>query len=450
LFDVEVLEVDRTVDQTYGLSYPKQVAAAMVPPGFTGLVAGDIAQQFTIRQLTSLGPDSYVVKLPTNVQLDFFKQVTDAKTLAAPKVRVVNNKKAEINIGDKQPILLSTTNVLPGQAATGAVPTTSTVTSIEFRDTGVKLTVEPTIHLGNELSLKMKIEVIRLGDVVLLQASPPITQFKFGNRSAETMLNVRDGETIVLGGLLQEEDRRTKVTIPWIGDIPILGDLISSFKTNRVTTEVILTITPHVVQPMRPPGLQTQAFWSGTESVYATSPLFLSPVKKISAVMGSSSGIGAPLASSNRMNKRLEAGDAMTEASLSLLPQLAIQPADVAVPVGKEFKIDVMARRARGIAGEALKLVFDPRVVEFREATEGELLGGMRSKAAITSHSTDGSVELRFHKPSTMTRNEGKLLSLTFVAKAPGVSPVSVTMGDETVQEQSDLSRSGKGVVRVR
>jgi general secretion pathway protein D len=229
LFDVEVLEVNRTVDQQYGLNYPKQIAASLVPPGFTGTIAGDLAQQFTYRNLASLGQDSYLFKLPTNVQLDFFKQVTDAKTLAAPKVRVLNNKKAEVNIGDKQPILLSTTNVLPGQAATGAVPTTSTVTSIEFRDTGVKLTVEPNIHLGNELSLKMKIEVIRLGDTVLLQQSPPITQFKFGNRSAETMLNVRDGETIVLGGLLQEEDRRTKVTIPWIGDIPFLGNLISSF-----------------------------------------------------------------------------------------------------------------------------------------------------------------------------------------------------------------------------
>lgn len=172
LFDVEVLEVNRTVDQQYGLNYPKQLAAGLVPPGFTDTIAGTLAQQFTYRNLASLGQDNYLFKLPTNVQLDFFKQVTDAKTLAAPKVRVLNNKKAEVNIGDKQPILLSTTNVLPGQAATGAVPTTSTVTSIEFRDTGVKLTVEPNIHLANELSLKMKIEVIRLGDTVLLQQSP--------------------------------------------------------------------------------------------------------------------------------------------------------------------------------------------------------------------------------------------------------------------------------------
>src|SRR5262250_82060 len=274
LFDVEVLEVDRTVDQTYGLTYPKQIAAAMVPPGFAGTIAGDVAQQFTLQQLESLGKGNYLFKLPTNVQLDFFKQITDAKTLAAPKVRVVNNKKAEINIGDKQPILLSTTNVLPGQAATGAVPTTSTVTSIEFRDTGVKLTVEPTIRLVNDLALKMKIEIVTLGDQVLLQANPPITQFTFGNRSAETMLNIKDGETIVLGGLIQEQDQRTKVTIPWIGDLPVIGDWISSFKTQRVTTEVILTITPHIVHSMTQPNRGTQVFWSGTESSYATAPLY--------------------------------------------------------------------------------------------------------------------------------------------------------------------------------
>jgi general secretion pathway protein D len=228
LFDLEVLEVNRTKNQTYGLNYPKQAGVGLIASGFTGTLAAE-AVQMTYRQLTNLGPDSYLFKLPTTVLLDFFKQQSEAKTLASPKIRVINNKKAEINIGDKQPILLSTTNVLPGQATTGAVPTTSTVTSIEFRDTGVKLTVEPSIRLVIELSLKMKVEVIRVGDQITLQASPLIQQFKFGNRSAETTLNMRDGETVVLGGLLQEEDRRTRVTMPWIGDLPLIGKLLSSF-----------------------------------------------------------------------------------------------------------------------------------------------------------------------------------------------------------------------------
>ncbi len=285
LFDVEVLEVNRTKNQTYGLDYPKQAGAGLIASAFTGTLAAQVTQM-SLRQLTSLGESNYLFKLPSTVILDFFKQQTDAKTLASPKVRVTNNKKAEINIGNKQPILLSTTNVLPGQAVTGAVPTTSTVTSIEFRDTGVKLTVEPFIRLGNELSLKMKVEVISIGDQVTLQTSPLIQQFTFGNRSAETTLNMRDGETIVLGGLLQETDQRTRTTIPWVGDLPYIGNLLSSFKTQRVTTEVILTITPHITQTLLPPGSRNQAFWSGTELSYATGPVFSNVARSISTSSG--------------------------------------------------------------------------------------------------------------------------------------------------------------------
>ena len=449
LFDVEVLEVNRTVDQQYGLSYPKQIGAALVPPGFTGTIAGELAQQFTYRNLASLGQDSYLFKVPTNVQLDFFKQITDAKTLAAPKVRVLNNKKAEVNIGDKQPILLSTTNVLPGQAATGAVPTTSTVTSIEFRDTGVKLTVEPNIHLANELSLKMKIEVIRLGDTVLLQQSPPITQFKFGNRSAETMLNVRDGETIILGGLLQEEDRRTRVTIPWIGDIPYLGNLLSSFKTQRVTTEVILTITPHIVNSLRIPGPQGQAFWSGTESVYSTSPLFAIQPKPVSAHVDMSGGAGTVL--DKKAVKKSKAGVTSSEPTLSEM-HLSIQPADATVQMEKEFRVDVLATQAHGFDTETFTLEFDPKILEFRDATLGEVLGTEAGKApvAATSSSAAGVVELRLHRSPSATKDDGRLLRLTFLAKSPGVSPVRLQMAKHAGHDIPEGTGEASGVVRVR
>lgn len=449
LFDVEVLEVNRTVDQQYGLNYPKQIAAGLVPPGFTSAIAGDIAQQFTYRNLASLGQDNYLFKLPTNVQLDFFKQITDAKTLASPKVRVLNNKKAEVNIGDKQPILLSTTNVLPGQAATGAVPTTSTVTSIEFRDTGVKLTVEPNIHLANELSLKMKIEVIRLGDTVLLQQSPPISQFKFGNRSAETMLNVRDGETIVLGGLLQEEDRRTKVTIPWIGDIPFLGNLLSSFKTQRVTTEVILTITPHIVNSLRLPGPQGQAFWSGTESVYSTAPLFAMQPKQVAARVALPTSAGT--VTEKPVSKKGQAGVTSPE-SASLGFQLSLQPADVTVQIDKEVRVDVMAAHAQGFDTETLTLEFDPKILEFRDATLGEVLGAEAGKApvAATSSLPDGLVELRLHRSAGATKEDGRLLRLTFLAKTPGVSTVRLHTAKHGAAETPDGSVEVTGVVRVR
>src|SRR3989442_15933751 len=113
------------------------------------------------------------------------------KTLANPRLRVVNNKQAKINIGDKVPILLSSSSTIPG-VTPGTVPTQSTVTSIEFKDTGVKLTVEPNIHLNQDVTIKLQLEVTRLGDLVVLQTNPLIQQFKFGTRTAETSLSLKD------------------------------------------------------------------------------------------------------------------------------------------------------------------------------------------------------------------------------------------------------------------
>jgi general secretion pathway protein D len=449
LFDVEVLEVNRTTDQTYGLTYPKQVAAALVPPGFTGTIAGDVAPQFTMQQLTSLGQSNYLFKLPTNVQLDFFKQITDAKTLAAPKVRVVNNKKAEINIGDKQPILLSTTNVLPGQAATGAVPTTSTVTSIEFRDTGVKLTVEPAIHLGNELSLKMKIEVIRLGEQVTLQANPPITQFKFGNRSAETMLNVKDGETIVLGGLLQEEDRRTRVTIPWIGDLPLIGNLISSFRTQRVTTEVILTLTPHIVQAMTPPSLSRQAFWSGTDSTYSNTTMFTPHPKPVSTnlkAMNASSAQPSPTAQRGVAGK---APSASLTKMLTVGPIASITPNDSVVTVGKEFKITIHDERLRPDKEGLFHLQYDPNVLDLKDLIDAEVIQ-MDPAEVPSSAFAEAIVAFRVGASAPRAATGGRKVTARFMAKAPGVSPLRVALVNAHRGDSDGAPPDGKGIVRVR
>jgi len=280
--DLEVLEINRTKNLKYGFNFAKQVGSGLIPPGATGGAITTATTQFTYRQLTSLGPDSYIFTMPASVLVDFFKQESDAKTLASPKLRVLNNKSATINIGDKQPILLSTTNVLPGQAATGAVPTTSTVTSIEFKDVGVKLTVEPSINLNDEVILKIKVEVTRLGDQVTLQASPEIKQFRFGTRLAETTLMLKDDETVVLGGLIQDEDRKNRNTVPLLGDIPLIGHLFTSTTEDRISTEVVLTITPRVVKSLTTPPIASQAFWSGTENTYATTQLFAPRALKVS------------------------------------------------------------------------------------------------------------------------------------------------------------------------
>ena len=443
LFDVEVLEVNRTKNQVYGLDYPKQAGAGLVASAFTGTLAAN-AVQMSMRQLTSLGQSNYLFRIPSTVILDFFKQQTDAKTLASPKVRVVNNKKAEINIGDKQPILLSTTNVLPGQAATGAVPTTSTVTSIEFRDTGVKLTVEPSLHLGNELSLKMKVEVIRVGEQVTLQQAPLIQQFKFGNRSAETTLNMRDGETIVLGGLLQEEDRRTRLTIPWIGDLPLIGNWVSHFRTDRVTTEVILTITPHITQPLLPTSPRNHAFWSGTELSFATAPVFSTVPRTVSTPVGS----GKNTSSAGDLRKNADSvGSTRPLAQLATPgPVLAIRPDESATQLGSEVKLSVIDGRIRASEQNVFRLEYDPNILEFQRLGDAEVLDSLLKGATSPDDSMTGTITFRLTRPD---QRAPRTVSVVFSAKAPGVSPIRI----ELVNSGEGASSSGEtttGMVRVR
>jgi general secretion pathway protein D len=319
------------------------------------------------------------------------------------------------------------------------------VTSIEFRDTGVKLTVEPAIHLGNELSLKMKIEVIRLGEQVTLQANPPITQFKFGNRSAETMLNVRDGETIVLGGLLQEEDRRTRVTIPLIGDLPLIGSLFSSFKTQRVTTEVILTLTPHIVQAMTPPSLSRQAFWSGTDSTYSNSTMFTSQKPKAASTHG-------PSAQSSPTSQRNIAGKVASASLTKMLtvgPVASIKPNDSIVEVGKEFKIAIQDERLRPDRGGLFHLRYDPNVLDLKALVDAEMIqvdpGDLPSSGVA-----EATVAFRVGDSAPHAPTGGRTVTARFTAKAPGVSPIRVALMNANGEIAAGAPPDGKGIVRVR
>jgi general secretion pathway protein D len=297
----------------------------------------------------------------------------------------------------------------------------------------------------------MKIELIRLGDQVTLQASPPITQFKFGNRSAETMLNVRDGETIVLGGLLQEDDRKTRTTIPWIGDLPFIGDLLSSFRTQRVTTEVILTITPHIIQSISPPGLGTQVFWSGTDSTYATNPIFAPKGKKISMMGGGVSG-------SDYFSSRGTAtgGRAGKPAAASLTPLasvgsvLSIRPGESVVNVGKELSLAISDGRIRSTAEGVFRLHYDPQVLEFRTLLNGEVIqsGSVDEQAPGSSVTQAGMVAFKIAASAKGTGRQA--VTATFYARAPGVSPVRVAWVDSASESSAPPLQEGKGLVRVR
>ena len=404
VFDIEVLEVNRTKSRRLGAQFAKQVGAGVFP-GTEGLSFGTGRQAFTFQQLTTLGKDSLLFTFPSSVLLEFFKTESDAKTLASPQLRVLNNQKASINIGDKQPILLSTTNVNPG-IGSGTVPTTSTATSVEFRDTGVKVDVEPSIHLTGQVTIKLKVEVTRLGDQVTLQNNPSITQFRFGTRTAETTLNLRDGETVILAGLIQEEDRRTQDTVPGLDEIPFVADLF--FKTKeKIQTEVMIAITPKIIRHVTPPSLAKQTLWSGTGTHYATKPLF-SPQERPPT-------FDVPM-------------EDLSQDQLESTAGIAIVPDDMTTGSGQSFQVRLVAESFPDVRNAQITVTYNPEQLVFDKAQPGDFFPAQaeRPSLAVSVSPAAGTIVLKIGRDDVTAKGTGVLATLAFTTKGQGQAPLVV------------------------
>jgi general secretion pathway protein D len=257
---VEVLEVARSKLLNLGLRWPDQVAYSLVggaPAGSTAGTAGTPGQ-FTLTEW--LNRSSEMVRL--TVTNPFFvinlrQQDGETNLLANPRIRVKNREKAKVHIGDRVPVITST------GTSTGFVST-----SVSYLDVGLKLEVEPQIHLDDEVGIKVNLEVSNIVKEVTTgsAATGGTLAYQIGTRNASTVLRLRDGETQALAGLITEGDRRTTDRVPGIGEFPVIGRLFSSQSKDAARGEIVLLITPRVVRSLVRPEARITEFHSGTES----------------------------------------------------------------------------------------------------------------------------------------------------------------------------------------
>jgi len=266
MLEVELLEVSRERISNIGIKWPQR-AVITTPSGTNG--------DLTLGQLGDLSPSMWLI---TPLVFDINLRLDDSSTnlLASPRIRTRNKEKARILIGDKVPVI--TNSVTP--MATGAAVVTG---SVQYIDVGVKLEVEPTVHVEGDVSIKLNLDV---SNIVKEIAGPQGSlAYQIGTRSAQTILRMRDGETQILGGLIQDIDRKTASKVPGLGQLPVLGRIFSSNSGDDLKTELVLSITPRIIRPARVPDLQARDVFSGTEANMREAPLRLDPV---GAVQGSS------------------------------------------------------------------------------------------------------------------------------------------------------------------
>lgn len=278
MLEVEVLELSRSKVKNLGLDFPDFVGyGALDGSGVARTVASGVVDW---RSRGDLRPYISNPSLLLNIR----QEDSDTSLLANPRIRVKNKEEAKIHIGQKLPVFTTTATANVGVSA-----------SVSYLDVGLKLDVQPTVLLDDEVEIKIQLEVSNI--VSEVTGPSDSLAYQLGTRTTGTVLRLHDGETQILAGLLQDEDRSVQEGLPGISDVPVLGRLFSTKRDNNARTEIVLLITPRVIRNVIPPSVARALLPSGTETNIGAAPLTLTPKEGKSLTL---SGDGSPLTSSIR------------------------------------------------------------------------------------------------------------------------------------------------------
>ena len=169
--------------------------------------------------------------------LNALNSVTDVNVVSSPSLLVVDNQEATLQIGDQVPIATQ-------QARDPENPNASVINTISFRDTGIILRVKPRVSSSGQVVLDIEQEVSSVSNTTTSGIdSPTISQ-----RKIKTSVVVSDGQTIALGGLIEESNNRTTAGAPGISRLPVLGALFRNRRDSIGKTELLVLITPQVIR----------------------------------------------------------------------------------------------------------------------------------------------------------------------------------------------------------
>lgn len=261
MLEVEILEVTSTRRSNLGVQPPNS---------FTISTPGTQAA-LTLGALKALRTDDALVT-PLSATLNFKLEDSDAKLLASPRIRARNREKAKIMIGDRVPTITNTVTPIN----TGSSVVTGNVT---YQDVGLKLEFEPQVYAGNEVGIKISLEVSNIAaEFTDAQGG---RSYQIGTRNANTNLRLKDGETQILGGLITDQDRNTASKIPGLGHLPIVGRVFGNNDGTDTRSEIVLAITPRIVRNLSAQTPEARNIFSGTFNVLREKPILAEPISQL-------------------------------------------------------------------------------------------------------------------------------------------------------------------------
>ncbi|PYR44527.1 MAG: hypothetical protein DMF95_23160 [Acidobacteria bacterium] len=257
IIDVELLEVNRTKLQEYGL----QIASPAGSSAATGLngtvsVTSDAAGAITLQTLRNLTQSDILFAGLPSLYYRLLKTDSHTRTLANPQLRTTDGISSQARFGEQVPVPVTTFTPF----ATGGTAQ-QPITSFNYQNVGVNIDITPRTHHDDDVSLTLKIAVTNISGTGF--GGLPT----FGNREINTIIRLRDGETNMLAGLIRDDERQSLAGVPGLSDIPLVGRMFAHSQKSTDQTDIILTLTPHIIRVLDLTEADLRPFRVGRDSL---------------------------------------------------------------------------------------------------------------------------------------------------------------------------------------
>jgi general secretion pathway protein D len=256
--EVEILEVNRQKLLDYGIeinSVNGTGLAATVDAGISGGAFPDVSQAIKLQGSDPYKKSNIIVSGLPGVIYRLLRTDGSSRLLANPQLRVTEGQTATARFGDQVPVPVTTFAAI----ATGGVAQ-QPITSFEYKNVGVNIDITPRVHHDGDVSLALKLEISSVG-------APGYNDLPtFSNRTVNSTLRLREGETSILAGLITDREATSLSGIPGLADIPLLGRIFGRTQRDLKETDIIMTLSPRIVFRPELTEADMKSFSVGSES----------------------------------------------------------------------------------------------------------------------------------------------------------------------------------------
>jgi general secretion pathway protein D len=429
VIDVVVMQVSRDKTRTLGVNPPTSVSIALnnninntTTSSTTGSTSSSSGSSggINLNRIGNLNATDFTITIP-GITASAIMGDSDTKIIQNPQIRALDGQKATLKIGDRVPV--ATGSFQPGIGGVGINPLVNT--QFQYLDVGVNVDITPRVHAGREVTLKVSLDISSVtGQSNIGGISQPI----IGQRKIEHEIRLKEGEVNLLGGMIENDQTQSLSGLPLLAQIPFLKYFFASETKDHRENELVFALIPHIIRGVDVNDSNQRMIDVGTANslelrrvAKQVEPAAANPLPAAQVPAGAQPG--HPVTPSPATSTPVPSGGT----------SFLFDPGTVTQPKGGTFTVNVLITGAQNVYSVPLQLNYDATKLQLVNVSNGGFLGQDGQAVALVHREDEatGTLQITATRPpnSGGVSGQGSVVTLTFMAKASGQSPLTITRG---------------------